>query len=247
MKAEQLFKAGKKNNPLPLGTIEVHSDDEAYTIQDEVVRLKSEDGDALKGYKISLTNEETQQLFKSDKPLYGAMPESVVIESISLTEYNSPLAEMELIFLVEETLLPTDTDEEILSKCKVAPGVEIPDGRYEDWFPNMSKYEVIADCAVSGAVIFGEARSAKYEEMNQIKGTLKYNGEVIKEGYSTEALGHPVKAVKWLIDALAETGKSLAPGMFVSSGTFNMPVKLEVGTYTVEYEHFGEISFEVKA
>lgn len=245
MKAEQLFKAYKENTPLPLGAVDIQTEKAAYSIQDEVIQLKENEGDELKGYKISLTSEETQKMFKSDEPLYGGMPESSIVESLSLTQFNSPLAEMELVFLVEETLLPSDSNEEILNKCKVAPGIEVPDGRYKDWFPNMSKLEVIADSAVSGAVIYGTGRSVTFDEIDGINGVLKHDGEVIKKGDAREVMGHPVHAVKWLVDALHNEGKMLTPGMFISSGTFILPVKLVTGTYTAEYENIGALTFEV--
>src|SRR5699024_11822616 len=78
-----------------------------------------------------------------------------------------------------------------------------------------------------------------------IKGTLSHNGEIIKEGQSTEVLGHPAKAVKWLAEVLSGRSRTLNAGLFVSAGTFNIPVELEAGKYTVEYENIGKVEFEV--
>lgn len=242
---EQLYTAYATNEPLELGVLEIESKDAAYSIQDEVLKMKEENGEILMGYKISLTSQETRDLFGSETPLYGAMTDVTVRKGISLKDYNIPLLEMELVFLVDEEIQPTDSAEEIMAKCRVAPGAEVPDGRYKDWFPNTSLTEIIADGAVNGAVIYGAPARYGYGDLEDIRGVLRRDGEILKEGHSTEVFDHPAKSVKWLVESLADGGKRLVPGMFVSSGTFNLPVPLEPGHYEVEYENIGEIAFEV--
>ncbi len=242
---EQLYNAYINNKPLKRGVIGIDDLDAAYDIQDEVLNRKIENGEELGGYKISLTSKETQDIFKSDQPLYGAMTERTILGSVSLSDFNVPLLEMELVFIVDEIVFPEDSVEDIMRKCRVAPGAEVPDGRYEDWFPNIDLYEVVSDGAVNGAVIFGEPQKFEYEDLDDIKGTLSFNGEVIKEGRSTEVLGHPAKAVKWLAQAVSERSKTLNAGLFISAGTFNIPVELKQGKYTVEYENIGKVEFEV--
>ncbi|WP_342387794.1 2-keto-4-pentenoate hydratase [Salinicoccus bachuensis] len=242
---EQLYTAYAANEPLELGVLDIGSKEAAYAIQDDVLKLKEENGEVHMGYKISLTSRETQDLFRSDSPLYGAMTDRTVQKEINLGDYNIPLLEMELVFLVDEEIFPEDTEADIMKKCRVAPGAEVPDGRYKDWFPNAALTEIIADGAVNGAVVYGEAKSYDYAALDSIKGTLSHDGIVIKEGASTEVLGHPASAVKWLAGALAARGKTLSPGIFVSSGTFNLPVPLKTGTYRAEYENVGEVVFKV--
>ncbi|TVT27341.1 hydratase [Salinicoccus cyprini] len=244
---EQLYTAYSANEPLALGALDIASMEQAYRIQNAVMKMKEENGEVLMGYKISLTSPETQNLFNSDSPLYGAMTDRTVKKEIILSDYNVPLLEMELVFLIDEEISAEDTEVEIMKKCRVAPGAEVPDARYKDWFPNTTLNEIIADGAVNGAVIYGEAEHYDYDALDDIKGTLSHNGTVIKEGRSTEVLGHPARAMKWLAGTLAEEGKVLEPGLFVSSGTFNLPIRLETGTYQVEYENVGKVSFEVKA
>lgn len=101
---EKLYQAYKKNTPLKLGELDLHEKTEAYQIQDEVLKLKEKDGEKLAGYKISLTSKETQNLFASDSPLYGGMTDVTIKNTVSLQEYNSPLLELELVFLVDEPI-----------------------------------------------------------------------------------------------------------------------------------------------
>ena len=242
--AQKLYDARLKGvNLRPGQDIKTDTVEAAYKIQDKILNMQNE---SAKGYKISMTSPETQALFDSSEPVFGPFTKRQVISEMSLADYNIPLAELELVFYVNEALSVKDDAESILSKCTVAPALELPDGRYADWFPNISKYEVVADCAVAGAIVIGEAKSVSYDELDNITGTLLFNGEEIKSGQSSEVMEHPVNAMKWLIEKLGSQGKQLEAGQFVSSGTFILPVKLEVGTYTGVFEGFGHVEIEIK-
>lgn len=220
----------------------------AYDIQARVLQRK-EETEALKGYKVSLTSDETQRMFMSDEPLYGAMCGSTVFQDgakIDLYRFNEPLLELELIFLVQEELKLTDTVEDIMNKCLIAPGVELPDSRFQNWFPNLTIAEIVTDSAVSGAVVIGEGKRLSYDAISNIKGELFFNNHLLVSGRSTEVLNHPAESVKWLIKAIAAQGRTLLPGMFVSSGTFNLPKPLVKGDYKAIYETVGTVSFTVK-
>lgn len=241
--AEKLYEARQKGTNLTPGQdIVTDSVEAAYEIQNEILNMQ---GEAARGYKISMTSTETQALFDSEEPVYGPFTGTQVITEMSLSDYNIPLAELELVFYVNETLSTADDDESILSKCTVAPALELPDGRYTDWFPNISKYEVVADCAVAGAIVIGDAKTVSYDELDNISGELLFNDETIKQGRSSEVMGHPVNAVKWLIGKLDSQGKQLEDGQFVSSGTFILPVKLEPGKYNGVFEGLGTVEIEI--
>lgn len=240
---QKLYDARVSGNMLTPGLdIEVDSVEAAYGIQDELLKMQ---GDSAKGYKISMTSPETQSLFDSHEPVYGPFTSRQVISDLSLKDYNIPLAELELVFYVNEDLSVDDDAKSIMEKCDVAPAIEIPDGRFEDWFPNISKYEVVADCAVSGAIVIGERRKATFNELDKIQGQLYLDGEVVKSGESSEVMDHPVNAILWLIKKLASQGKVLRAGQFVSSGTFILPIQLQVGTYVADFEGIGQVEIKV--
>jgi len=243
---EKLFQAYQNNEPLQLKELGLDDVEEAYKVQDQVLNLKAQNGENLKGYKISLTSQETQDLFDSDSPLYGGMTDKSVKNTLSLKTYNAPMLEMEVVFLVDQEVSPNDSVEDVMKKCRVAPGIEVPDGRYEDWFPNATLYEIVADGAVNGAVVMGGDQKVSYDDLDNTTATLYLNGETVKKGPSTDVMGHPAKAVQWLAQALDSRGKSLKPGQFVSSGTFVLPVELQVGTYKADFENLGSVELEVR-
>jgi len=243
---EKLFQAYQNNEPLQLKELGLDDVEEAYKVQDRVLDLKAQNGETLKGYKISLTSQETQELFDSDSPLYGGMTDKSVKNTLSLKNYNDPMLEMEVVFLVDKEVSPNDSVEDVMKKCRVAPGIEVPDGRYEDWFPNATLYEIVADGAVNGAVVVGEDQKVSYDDLDNTTATLYLDGETVKKGPSTDVMGHPAKAVQWLAQALDSRGKTLKPGQFVSSGTFVLPVELQVGTYKAKFENLGSVELEVR-
>ncbi|MFJ7747623.1 2-keto-4-pentenoate hydratase [Peribacillus sp. NPDC097295] len=220
--------------------------DEAYQLQHAFTAAKRKNNEVLKGYKISMTSLETQSLFKAKEPLYGQLTDKQITSDISLSKHMlNPLIELEIIFVVKEQLTAASTIDEIINNTQIAPGLEVPDSRFEDWFPKMSKEQVCVDGAVGGKVTIGEAKDYTYKDIDNINGKLLYNGRMIDEGTSSIVMGHPVKALTWLLEKLGEHGLTLEPGMFVSSGTFILPKTLEIGTYTGEFEGIGSVTLSV--
>lgn len=243
----QFYEAYENQSIIPNGVLPSNiTEHAAYDIQEGVLQRK-EETEIHKGYKISLTSQETRDIFSSTTPLYGAMGETTILDKhIYLNDLNEPLAELELVFIVQEELTEEDSLEDIMNKCLIAPGIEIPDSRFSNWFPNLSVTEIIADSAVSGGVVYGEPKKLSYEDIDNIKGTLYLDGKELASGFSTEVEGHPAKAVKWLINEIKEYNRSLTPGMFISSGTFILPKPLTQGEYKAVYENVGEIEFIVE-
>lgn len=220
--------------------------EEAYVMQHSFTAVKEKNGEKLQGYKISMTSPETQALFDASEPLYGQLTDKRVRHTLSLSKDTAnALIELELIFVVTEKLTAEDSLEDILRKTKVAPGLEVPDSRFQDWFPKMSKEQVCADGAVGGYVCYGETKDATYEELDNIAGKLIYNDQILAQDTSKTVMGHPVKGLEWLLKKLGEQGLALQPGMFVSSGTFVMPKPLAVGTYKGEFDHFGTVTLTI--
>lgn len=252
--AQALFKAYDTNTPLTEADWQgvVTDDDTAYAVQDEVVKLK---GKPTAGYKVSLTSKETQEMFDSDSPLYGQQVAERFLKSpadVELKTLNEPLLEVELAFRAKEDLLPTDSLEELFHKVTVAGDLELPDARFANWFPDLGKYNVMADCAVSGLVVYGEERDAdkafaSVEEAAKVHAVLYKDGEKLKDGESSAVLGNPFKSLQWLVQKLAAQGKKFAKGQMVSSGTFVLPPKLTAGKWEVKFNQgFGNVVVNAK-
>lgn len=224
-------------------------DVDAYTVQREV---EKKDSELIAGYKISLTSTKTQKMFNSASPLFGTEKANKIFKApviLSKNSMNEPLIEVELAFIAHTVITNEMSDEEILQSVTIAGAAELPDSRFLSWWPKLSKTLIIADNAVSGMIVYGEAKKIKsVEQIGNINAKLSLNGLVIASGNSSEVLGNPLIAVRWLLSKLQEFNRTILPDQIISSGTFFIPPHLEQGYYTVEFDTdlIADFSFNVR-
>ena len=256
--AEALYQAyrrnfyGQPNEPLAMSDWEgiVTDDDTAYAVQDAVMAKKM--GPAA-GYKVSLTSEETQKMFDSDSPLYGAQVAERFVPTpctLDLRHLNEPLVEVEFCFTAKKDLSADMSLDELLHNCTVAGDMEVPDARFKAWFPTLSKYLVMSDCAVGGYVLYGtpvDGAELTVDGMAKVHAKAYHDGEFVKEGDSSEVLGNPVNSLKWLVGKLESQGKRFKKGMHASVGTVFVPPAFTAGEWRVEFSGpFGTLEVTAK-
>ncbi|HLR20086.1 MAG TPA: 2-keto-4-pentenoate hydratase [Staphylococcus sp.] len=245
--ANALFEAFKHHEPIDFVS-KTHqiSEQEAYQTQELLInKIQEVDKSTVAGYKVSMTSKTTQSIAQTDEPAYGTLLSSKVVEgngSISLSSLFSPLIEPEIMFILTKDLPANPTNEDILASVKIAPGIEIPDARYKNWFPNFTLADLLSDNTATGLIVVGDAiEPLSYEDFANIQMKLYYNDALTHEGDSTEVLGNPVESVKWLAQKLATHDKQLRKGQIISSGTFINPIPVELGTYKAEYSNVGQV------
>ncbi|WP_429971614.1 2-keto-4-pentenoate hydratase [Fructilactobacillus sp. Tb1] len=248
--AQILYKAYANQEPLDMTEFTEFDDDSAYKVQRRLTELKAK---KLGGYKISLTSEETQKMFNSTEPLYGAQLEERFFKSgtkLKQSMFMDPLVEVELVFTAKKDLSADDSLEDLMAKTTVAPAVELPDCRFKEWFPTLPKNLVMADAAVGGAVVYGDEEDTNKFTLDQLATVhteLFHDKEQVAEGVSSEVLGNPVKSLKWLTEKLAETDQVVHKGERVSTGTFLLPVRLTPGKWKAEFDSgLSNVNFEVE-
>lgn len=227
----------------------VQDDDAAYRVQYALTQLKKE---PVAGYKVSLTSKQTQDMFDSDSPLYGAEVSHQWLTSpatLPLSDMMEPLVEVELVFTAQADLNPDDTVEQLLAKTTVAAALEVPDARFNDWFPALTKHMVMADNAVAGRVVFGKELSTDnmtVDELAHVSAELTLDGTKLVAGDSSEVLGNPLNSLQWLVQKLASQGLTFTKGQRVSSGTFVLPPHLTKGHYVCHFSgQFGDVELTV--
>ncbi|MCD2256908.1 2-keto-4-pentenoate hydratase [Agrilactobacillus fermenti] len=240
--AQALFEAYQTHKPLNMADYaDVLKDDAAaYRVQAKLTALKQQ---AVGGYKVSLTSGETQKMFAADEPLYGAQVQDHFLKSpahLAMKDVMAPLVEVELVFKAMSDLDKSDSLEDLLHKTTVAPGVEVPDARFKNWFPDLPKHLVMADAAVGGYVVYGNEVNADHftvAELAEVTCELFHDDHKLKDGQASEVLGNPLNSLKWLVDKLASQGKQLTAGQRVSTGTFLLPVDLTLGHWQANFSH----------
>ncbi|KRK97402.1 Hydratase decarboxylase [Secundilactobacillus odoratitofui DSM 19909 = JCM 15043] len=241
--AKDLFNAYTTHKPLTEADYDgfVDTEEAAYRVQRQLTEDKNE---AVGGYKVSLTSKQTQDMFDSDSPLYGAQLKSHFVKSphtVEASEVMEPLAEVEMMFTAKEDLSANDSLEDLFHKTTVAPAVEVPDSRFSDWFPSLSKYMVMSDAAVGGYVVYGEEADTDKlfettDDLAHVTCELFHDGKKLKDGASSEVLGNPLNSLQWLVKKLEDQGMPLKAGQRVSSGTFLLPESLTKGDWKATFD-----------
>ncbi|MFS0689925.1 2-keto-4-pentenoate hydratase [Sporosarcina sp. 179-K 8C2 HS] len=221
-------------------------EDTAYFVQEQLVMKQAILHNAeIAGYKVSMTSAETQAIANTNEPAYGTLLSTHIQysgDTIPLSSLFDPLIEPEIMFILQEDLSPNASEEEIIQKSKVCAGIEIPDARYIDWFPNFSLADLLCDNTATGLVVLADPiEPLTFNQFEHVEMELFHNGEKISEGMSSAVLGNPVSSVAWLSEKLAMKNKVLQEGMVISSGTFISPLVAKEGTYKVTYSHIGEV------
>jgi 2-oxo-3-hexenedioate decarboxylase/2-keto-4-pentenoate hydratase len=101
----------------------------------------------------------------------------------------------------------------------VTPAIEIVDDRWVD-YKAIDTPSLIADDFFGAGCVFGDD-AASWRELNlsDVTGSMTINGEHVGTGSGAAILDHPLSALAWLANLMAQRGRSLRAGEFVLLGS----------------------------
>ncbi len=208
--------------------------DDGYEVQ-RIVLAEGSGSRRRVGRKIGLTSPAVQQQMQVDTPDFGVLFADMAFgdsEPIPFAELLQPRVEAEIAFVMGADLPDHDiTAAELLRAIDfVLPAIEVVDSRIADW--DISIFDTVADNASSGVYVTGGAprRLEDIDDLRSAEMTLVANGEVLSSGNGAACLGHPLNAVRWLANAVAERGEPLQAGELVLSGSLGPLVPVQPGT-----------------
>src|SRR5690625_7675948 len=187
--------------------------EEAYLVQEELVRQKIEKGKTNVGPKMGITSEAKMQQMNVDDPIYGYVFDDMVVEegdSIAVSDFIHPKVEAEIGFILKEDLEgPGVTALDVLRATEyVFPALEIIDSRYENF--NFTLPDVIADNTSAAGAIFGtDLKRPETLELDVVGVTLSVNGEIQALGAGAAVLGQPSNSVARLANIVGEKGEKV--------------------------------------
>ncbi len=197
--------------------------EQAYRVQLGLLDRWVARGERLAGWKVGLTAPVIQRQFGMHEPVMGFLLESGHRESGAVFRYDELIApgfENELCLTVGVPLQgPGVTPEQARAAIvAVQPAFEIIEGR-GDFRADLtlaltdnSQQKAFVTAAPS-VLPPGWAPSATTVE-------VLINGRSVDHAAGSEDTGHPVGAVAWLANKLAEFGRRLDPGQRIMSGSF---------------------------
>ncbi|WP_414941539.1 2-keto-4-pentenoate hydratase [Amycolatopsis sp. cmx-11-51] len=230
------YETGKPIAPLietyPAATLE-----DAYRIQQRLVRHWAERGDGVRGHKVGLASAAMQRQMGVDQPDYGQLTGSMFHlehQPIPIGGFLQPKIEPEIAFVLGSRLRgPGVTVADALRAVDfVVPALEIVDSRIQDW--KISIVDTIADNASSGGVVLGGRPTAIGDlDLRLVGCVLHRNGGIAATGAGGAVLGSPVNALVWLANTVGPLGVALEPGHVVLPGSMTRAIPVSPGDTVV--------------
>jgi 2-oxo-3-hexenedioate decarboxylase len=231
-------------------SIENFKRNDAYSIQEEGMKLREAEGEKIIGLKMGLTSEGKRKQMNLDAPLYGVLTDTMQVENegnYQLKGSIHPKIEPEIAFYLNKELKGSVSREQVLEACEaICPALEILDSRY-DGFKYFSMEDVISDNSSSSHYILGpKTVDFKNIDLTNLNMKMKINGSIAQEGNSKAISDDPVVSVIQLAELLAERGQSIPAGSFVLAGAATAAVALEEGMEVcLEVEHLQNMKVRI--
>jgi len=234
-----LAKAYATREPIEplIDTFREATTEDAYRIQQHLVRRWVEDGDPVRGHKVGLASAAMQRQMGVDQPDYGHLTGGMFHlehQPIPVGKFLQPRIEPEIAFVLGSALRgPGVTVADAVRAVDfVLPSLEIVDSRIKDW--RISLVDTIADNASSGGVVLGSSPASLDDVDLRLAGCVLYqNGEVASTGAGGAVLGSPINALVWLANTVGPLGVTLEPGHVVLPGSMTRAIPVRPGDTVV--------------
>ena len=200
--------------------------EDAYRVQaalDE--RLGSSLG-AVCGRKIGCTTPVMQRYLRIEHPCAGALYAGGVHRSPAGVPYAAhwrPGVECEIAVRLGRPLpaaeAPFDRADVAAAVESCMAAIEIVDDRYDD-FRALDAASLVADDFFSAGAVLGAPISGwSGLDLAALRGTMTINDAEVGSGTGADVMGHPFEALAWLANHAAATGRPLADGDVVLTGS----------------------------
>lgn len=201
--------------------------DDAYTVQERMNAILVERGfgDPV-GYKIGCTTSVMQEYMNIHEPAFGEVFAPTTYRNTVVLphgDYAEPGVEAEIAVQLGADLpaagAPYDRNSvtDAVESCMAS--AELVDARYFD-YRELDTPTMAADNFFNAAVILGDPVTAWHEiDLGMVQGRMCVNGEEVGTGLGSLIMGHPLEALAWLANRLAERGRELKAGEFVTLGS----------------------------
>ncbi|MEY4676563.1 MAG: 2-oxopent-4-enoate hydratase [Pseudomonadota bacterium] len=207
--------------------------EDAYLIQQQLMKLRLRAGEHVIGKKIGVTSKAVMNMLGVYQPDFGYLTDGMVYnegQAIPMSRLIQPKAEGEIAFILKKTLKgPGISSADVLAATEgVMACFEIVDSRIQDW--KIKIQDTVADNASCGVFVLGDRLvDPRDVDLNTCGMVLEKNGDIVATGAGAAALGAPANAVAWLANTLGRLGIALEAGEVVMSGSLAIMVPVAAG------------------
>jgi 2-keto-4-pentenoate hydratase len=226
--------------------------DDAYLVSQRVLDA-SRSGVRRVGRKIGLTSPAVQRQMGVSTPDFGVLLADMAYgdaDPIPAGSLLQPRVEAEVAFVLGRDLpeRPVVASDVLRATDFVVAAIEVVDSRIRDW--DISIVDTVADNASSGLFVLGGSprRLTDIADLRSIEMQLTCERATVSEGSGAACLGHPVNAVVWLANAVAERGAPLREGEVILSGSLGPLAPAEPGKeYVAAFDGLGTVRAQFDA
>jgi 2-keto-4-pentenoate hydratase len=247
-------RAGKPFEPMPT-TLAPRTVDEAYAMQEWFHTYMGETHGPVAGYKVALTTPVMRQMVGFHAPIAGAiLARTIHPSTVSLrqADYGRLGIECEIAVQLGADLpaaqAPYSLNQVADAVAAVIPAFELVDDRQADYTQLTALVlTLIADNAWNAGIVLGSPfRDWSTVDLAATCGAMVINGTVVGEGHGRDVMGHPFEALLWLVNMLAQRGKSLTQSMIVMTGSLVATRFVNPGdAVSLSVEGLGEVRLSV--
>jgi 2-keto-4-pentenoate hydratase len=225
---------------------------DAYDIQEKYVALlRGGHGEAV-GYKVGLTSATMQKFCGIDHPIAGVVLASRVHQSgatVRRADFGRLGLEFEIAVRIRSDVPVTDgpcTRETIAPHIDgVCAAIEIVDDRSAD-YGSLDVRSLVADNSWNAGIVLSEF-SAKWPDLEAVRGSATNGGAAVGEGFGRDILGHPFNSAAWLATQLASRGEGLKAGQVVMTGSVMKTVfPEEAASFRFDLAGIGSVEVQVR-
>lgn len=239
-----------ERNVMPVPPIrEAHpdlSEEEAYSIQHELLRRKLAADAVPTGYKAGATNQAAQATFGLSQAVYGHLVAATQIADGATTTTEHlihPRLECEVAFRMAHDLAGPGVgpDAALAATAGAMAAFEIVDSRTVGWAAKMP--EMIADNVFAARFVLSEHLvPVAGLDLAAIAVTLHKNGAPVAQATGANVLGSPANSLAWLVNRLAEHGEQLRAGDIVLAGSLTPLVPIVAGdSFEAIFDQLGSV------
>ena len=245
--AELLINAKIRAEPMSLlpPSVQPVNLTESYRIQDIVTA-----GNDTVVWKIAATSKAGQNHIGINHPIAGQLSDSCILYSGDTAVMAGNLmqaAEAEFVFEFSSDLparkTPYEVDEVMSCVGHLRIGIELPDSRYQ-LFAKAGTPQLVADNACANLFVLGSRVDCDWrkDDIASKKVSLYVDRDLATEGYGSDALGDPRRALTWLVNHTSERQIDLSSGQFVTTGVCGDPTPVRSAAHIrVEVEGYGKV------
>jgi len=204
---------------------------DAYSIAQEIERLRADRKEYAVGLKVGFTNRNIWKEYNASAPIVGTIYNSTVKpinKTFSIEGLLEPKIEPEIIFKLKKTPQANMSNDELIDCIShVSHGFEIVHSIFKDW--QFTTVDTIAAFGLHGALLCGPffeilkvEKSIWLEELSSFNITLSCNGKEVDKGHASNVLEFgPLEALRHILLDSRNLGRqvTLNPGDLVTTGT----------------------------